>query len=75
MSLHTRMVSVAKRTVGSGRRTITIERTGWMTGPNQWLDVRYQPNGLVVMGPGRPVSRARRSHARHLDTRPLNTRS
>ena len=40
-----------KRIVGAGHRTITIERTGWMTGPNQWLDVRYQPNGRAVMGP------------------------
>jgi len=35
----------------AGRWTITIGPIGWMTGDNQWLDVRYLPNSRIVIGP------------------------
>jgi hypothetical protein len=34
-----------------GRWTITISSIGWATGPGDDFDVRYLPNGNVVMGP------------------------
>jgi len=52
----TRNVSAADLRKGSpglvgGRWTITISKVGWATGPNLDFDVRYLPNGNVVMGP------------------------
>jgi hypothetical protein len=35
----------------AGRWTITISKVGWATGPGDNFDVRYLPNGNVVMGP------------------------
>jgi len=33
-----------------GARTLLIMKTGWGIGPNQWVDVKYLPNGNVVLG-------------------------
>jgi hypothetical protein len=33
------------------RWTITVTSIGWFTGPHDNFDVRYLPNGNVVMGP------------------------
>jgi hypothetical protein len=33
-----------------GTRTLLITKTGWGIGPNQWVDVKYLPNGNVVTG-------------------------
>jgi hypothetical protein len=52
----TRIVTAADLTKGPkgpppGRWTITISKVGWATGPGDDFDVRYLPNGNVVMGP------------------------
>jgi hypothetical protein len=51
----TRMVTAADLKMGPkgppvGRWTITINKIGWATGPGDDFDVRYLPNGNVVMG-------------------------
>jgi hypothetical protein len=35
----------------AGRWTITVTSIGWSTGPHDNFDVRYLPNGNIVMGP------------------------
>ena len=35
----------------AGRRTITVDKVGWATGPGDNFDVRYLADGNVVMGP------------------------
>jgi hypothetical protein len=41
---------LAGRWVSAGR-TLTIGKTGWGIGTNQWFDAQYSPNGKVVLGP------------------------
>ena len=52
----TRIVTAADLKKGppgppAGRWTITVTSLGWATGPGDNFDVRYLPNGNVVMGP------------------------